>query len=1041
MPRYRSAGGLDDSSASDGDTGFVGINQREQPNQLQPGEVVLSQNGRIDGFWQPRKGITLKSGQLATSELPLRLPFWAVDTQVTVTSAARASDVVTLTVSGGHGLDYGAYATATLDPAGSNNTILLTADTAGQSEEDISVAIEMVSDDAEISITSVGRDYTVGVGDNHRMVVSGSSFWDGTYILAVVGSGATEWEWTTDGLARSAPGSRAAIYGTGDTSASGFDTWSMENSSGANVQNAFVYGPISPGDPLPAFAYPDDAKWNWSSGTVTDSDAISQDVIDAINADSSLSALVTASASGAATGTTAAVAQTYLSGGWGATAYLTLGDPANATAPLTGTDDVTAGSRLMTATSDTTLTFAHEGADESLTVDGTYGYLAATLDDNAVGQVYGSCSFSDPSSDLAESAYLVTGQNAKKVLLSTFAISDVPYPSGVTISEDVEVAQSFDRVYLWRDGQRTLEYIPGGRSIESSGYTSASGIVNIELTSHGMSVGDSVTTADIGYVTTDPNGTHTVTTVVDADNFQYVIATGGGDETYTANSGTATAAGFTLAPAGVFTQPQAFNIAGNVWGVSGNVVTFTVAGNTTIKAGDKITVDATDVTELQPMVGNDYEVATASATTITFNAPIGDFAYGTGTSTEYIEFSGRFSQGGGFFHSPAPPWGVSFQRRLWVPYNYTPGGTQTSPTYTDREVRDQIAASDILDPATFDSIGSQFRITPGTSDYVVGLQPFYEDSMVVLNRNSLHLIRGTQGSLADTVVSELTREIGCLARRSVVAQGNNIFFLSDSGVYGLSFVDEYNLRGVEEPLSEKIQPYIDRINKSLAGEAVGVYFNNRYYLAVPLDSSPGAADAKGNNSVLVYNLLNGGWESLDTYGSGDFLIANFIVAQESKRNELFLVNKAGGLHLADDNNNPSDSYSLNPVGDSTSAGVDYLIKSRGYGFGSLERKKYRRAQVQMTSDTDYATDVDFLFSSTDPDTDQFTVVDLVGALGDQLGANESGNIRFRLGNPRGIYGTLTINRKIVGLAAIGRPKVTSIMLEGYENNRQTYSQQ
>lgn len=833
MARYRSSGGLDDPSISDGDAVFVGINQRDQPNQLETGEVALSQNGRIDGYWQPRMAIALKSGQLAFNDRPLLIPFWLADTPLVPTAAARSSNVVTLTFSGGHGLDYSLNATA----------------------------------------------------------------------------------------------------------------------------------------------------------------------------------------------------------------WLVLGDPSNATAPLSGTNNVDAGAYLFTAISDTQLTFAHTGADESLAIDATYGYLAATLDDDAVGVVHGSCSFSDPSNSLVESVFLATTSTAKKVLLTDYSVSDIPYPAGESIVTDVEMIQAFDRVYLFREGLQTLEFIPNGRSIEAAAYTSSSGVVQVTLEGHGFNNTDSVTIADVEFTTTDPNGTHQITSIVDADTFQYTIASGGGDETYTANTGVATAAGFTKVPAGAFTQPQAFSLAGNNWGASANTVTFTIAGNTTIKAGDTITIHATDIEDLKPILDETFIVSTASSTEITFNAPVPDTTYGSGSGSEFVEFSGRFSQGGGFFHSPAPGWGVYFQRRLWVPYSYEPGGTGASPTYTDRKVRDQIAASDILDPDTFDSISSQFRITAGISDYTVGLQPFYDDGMIVLNRNSLHLIAGTQGSLKDTVVKELTREIGCLAQKSVATQGNRILFLSDNGIYMLSFVDEYNLRGVEKPLSEKIQPFMDRLNKSLADKSVAKYFNNRYYIAVPLDTKPGANDAKGNNTVLIYNMLNGGWESIDTYGDEDFLISNMLVAQDSKRNQLFYVNEVGGLHLVDANRGGEDSYSLNAVGSSTTQAVDYKLTSRGYGFKSLERKKYRRAQVQMVSDSESASDVEFLFSSENPDTDEFSVADIASLIGDQLPTNEGANFRFRLGNPRGIYGTLTINRKIVGSGSIGRPKVTSIAVEGYETNRGTLTQQ
>ena len=117
----------------------------------------------------------------------------------------------------------------------------------------------------------------------------------------------------------------------------------------------------------------------------------------------------------------------------------------------------------------------------------------------------------------------------------------------------------------------------------------------------------------------------------------------------------------------------------------------------------------------------------------------------------------------------------------------------------------------------------------------------------------------------DTSVTELTSEVGCLARKSVVMRANTMMFLSDDGVYSVEFLNDYNLRGAEEPISKDIQPYIDRLNKDLSNKSVGMLFDNRYYLAVPLDSAPGINDARGNNSILVYNFLNGGWEEVDMF--------------------------------------------------------------------------------------------------------------------------------------------------------------------------------
>jgi len=836
MSKYRSYGSLDDRPLVDGDTGFIGINQREQPNQLKPGEVVLSKNGRIDGYWQPRRGITLKSGALSTSDLPLEVNFGIISTPIAISTASRSSNVVTINLASGHNLDAG-----------------------------------------------------------------------------------------------------------------------------------FV-------------------------------------------------------------------------------GHITIGDPDNATVPLAGTDDVVAGSYEMTYVDADTLTFAHTGVDETLTPDGTYGFVATTIDSGAVSQINGSCVFSDPANDSEESVFLATNNDCKKVALSDYSITSIPYPTTGTLSGSVDLIQAFDRIYLFRNGSRAWEFIPNGRNIQAATYTSASGIVQVTLRDHGFTAGDTVTTENITFATTDPNGTHTVTTIVDENNFQYVIATGGGDETYTAYTGKATSAGFSLVPAGAYTQPQAFRITGAHYGVSENLVRFNIAGNTTIREGSYITIDYTSVTELQPLVGGRYAVVEATSTDIYFYAPVANITYGTGSASEDVDFSGNVSVNGGFLHMPAPPWGVYFQRRLWCPYYYTPGGTGTSPTYTDKEIRDEICASDILDGNTFDSISSQFRITAGTADYLVGMHPFYDDNMVVFNRNSLHLIKGTQGSLADTIVRELTREVGCLARKSIVSQGNNVFFLSDNGVYGLSFIDEYNLRGVERPLSEKIQPYIDRINKTRAQDSVATYFNNRYYLAVPLDSAVGANDAKGNNTVLIYNMLNQGWESIDTYGSGDFFVDDFIIAQDEERNNLYIINSQGGLHLCDDTDEARDIYSLSVTGESSQTGIDYQLTTRGYGFDNLDRKKFKTGQVQMRSSRDNASNVDFRFASEDPDTTDYKVTDVeslldtsIGLPG-QLNADETGNFRFRLGNPRGIYGTLTIKNKQVGLVSLGRPKITSVKMDADTTNRQTLTQ-
>jgi hypothetical protein len=408
-------------------------------------------------------------------------------------------------------------------------------------------------------------------------------------------------------------------------------------------------------------------------------------------------------------------------------------------------------------------------------------------------------------------------------------------------------------------------------------------------------------------------------------------------------------------------------------------------------------------------------------------------------SSEQIEIGGRFSVGGGFMHQPGAPWGTYFQRRIWVPYYYEVSGAPLAPTYTSRKITDEIVASDILDTTTFDQIANQFRVSGGTADYVVAMHGFYNDVLIVFNRNSIHGIYGTQGSLTDTVVKELTGEVGCLARKTVVMQANNLLFLSDNGIYGLTFADEYNLRGVEEPLSKNIQPYIDRINKNLADKSVAILHDNRYYIAVPLDSVPNGNDARGNNAVLVYNFLNKGWESVDTYGDSRFFVEDFVVATAGIRNDLYAIAANGGLHKMEASESSTDYLGVDNTSSSESTIVNSYIVSRGYDFGTLDRKRFTDAQIQMQALVNEQAEYDIAFAAEDPDSsvDIGSTTTFLGGttlISDGTGESETASIRCRLGGVRGYTGTMTLTR------TIGSPKIHSIQVSGSITNRQILSQ-
>jgi hypothetical protein len=695
-------------------------------------------------------------------------------------------------------------------------------------------------------------------------------------------------------------------------------------------------------------------------------------------------------------------------------------------AGLTGTGATISGDFVLRYHGASTMEYDVVGVT-AITV-GTGTLSGTPINDAANVNVKASCLFSDPNSGNAESVVFALDSKAILVDLDGYTTQDIEYPTGKSLAGDTDMIQAFDRVFLFRDGLQAFEWFPNGRQIESA--SSSAFTVTMRVKDHGLTVGDSIVVSGLTGGT-PANGTFAVVTVTDKDVFTYTFTT-----SQTVTFGVTDAVlktDFTLVPGGAYTQPQVF--VSTTGTVTSGVVSLTVSGNTTIVKGDTIVVYETNIPTFSAISGQSFEVLSATTTNISFIAPVANL--GGITGSQQIEFGGRFSVGGGFIHQPAPPWGVYFQRRLWVPFYYTPAGTFSSPTYTNRKITDEISVSDILDSHTFDQIANQFRITGGTTDYLVAMQGFYDDKLVVLNRNSLHLISGTAGSLTDTKVTQLTTEVGCLAKKSVVMKGNAMFFLSDDGVYAVEFLNDYNLRGADEPISKNIQPYIDRINKNLAAEAVAVLFNNRYYLAVALDSIAGANDAAGNNTILVFNFLNKAWESIDTFGAGDFIIKNLIIGSAAERDSIYAVTSLGGLHELEATESSLDS--LVSAGAATSFSINSSLTTRGYALGNLDRKRFTDGQLTMQCVDGGLGEYAISFAAEDPDNNQSIGTTTAFLGGTVLGTgaapeDETGNIRFRLGGIRGYVGSLTLTR------TIGSPKVTSIKVTGSVTNRQIISQ-
>jgi len=670
------------------------------------------------------------------------------------------------------------------------------------------------------------------------------------------------------------------------------------------------------------------------------------------------------------------------------------------------------------------LTFAQTGSDESFGISAASLVWPAstaitntpfTLNDDGVNEVYGSAVFSDPNSDGSDD-YIFTATNS---ICDILRLRDgtkfkVRYPALQTISGRCELLQAFNKVYIFRGDQTSFKSTP---VITSKVITSASRsgtTITINSTAHGRVVDDFVTLDGLGNWTTDPNGVYKVVTA-STDSFT-VTSSDSGSETFIVSGATAQYFNdFELVGSGAYTLPS--YITDTAIEATDGVVTVNENGHG-LDQGDELSIVKADA-PVSIFAGETVRVsAVPSVSIFKFNLEVENVSLGqavdlTLSKPQAISY---------FIRQPATPFAVLNQRRLWMPYFYTSDGTPTK-----RSNNDEIIASSILDGETFDVIGNQFNITGGSADFIVGLEPFTENKLIVFARRSIHQIDGVSGSLADVQMNVITPDLGCSARRSIVQIANKIFFLSDQGVYGLEFLDNYNLRGLEVPISEPIQSYLDRINQQYADKAAGAYFDNRYFLAVPLDG------ASENNTILVYSVLNQGWESIDVVASVGFNVRDMLVAREGTENALYVTTSEGGVHKIEGFDGGDQVSVTAGASAPETLTVTSILQTREYDVDQIDRKYFARSELHLKSDADSTSDAALDFTSTDPDATR-TGTTVSGTFGAVLAADEDASVRASV-RLRGYGCSATVT------PSQGRPFVRAVKMEARIADRSNTSTQ
>jgi len=398
-------------------------------------------------------------------------------------------------------------------------------------------------------------------------------------------------------------------------------------------------------------------------------------------------------------------------------------------------------------------------------------------------------------------------------------------------------------------------------------------------------------------------------------------------------------------------------------------------------------------------------------------------------SNEFV-VKANASPGSGNIQCPNTDHGLFFRNRLIIPQ-------PTDTIYT-------VLASNLLSTDVFTEADGQFRINKGTANgQVIGFSPYQEDQLIVFTRSSIHLINNI-ATISAANVYEITRQHGCVARKSIAQSGPQTYFLSDNGVVVLSpgvdpakglGVAISKVQGETIPLTRPIQDQFADVNYAAADKACGVVFDNKYYLALPTGTCSSASNktksacsaaggtwtgATVNNKVFVFDLLTSQWSSVFDYpamsGSLAFHVDDWVICSHGSnptKRRLFACNDTG-WYLMDENSTDDSNRKIGSSAESNTTAIAAKLKTRDYLFGEQGIKSFKRGQLGAS----FVASDEFTIklNTTDPDSST-TVLSYTG------GSTEEALLRFSGGRKRGYSGNIELD------VTAGRPSFRHVQVE------------
>lgn len=166
---------------------------------------------------------------------------------------------------------------------------------------------------------------------------------------------------------------------------------------------------------------------------------------------------------------------------------------------------------------------------------------------------------------------------------------------------------------------------------------------------------------------------------------------------------------------------------------------------------------------------------------------------------------------------------------------------------------------DLTDPEGDDPLapaGVEIDLPTWDGGVNIGLSNIFDD-VVIFKTYSIWKIVGTYPG--EYQVVRVFSASGAIAERSIVDGGTVCFFLAIDGIYA------YN-GNQADPISAKVEKIIKNMNPAYRDKAVGVFYDNRYILALP------EGDSTENNCIVEYDILTQQWTVKRGFNVNSFLV-------------------------------------------------------------------------------------------------------------------------------------------------------------------------